>query len=93
MSYALGEDPESDTAERAFDRRWYGWRTAHSVSVGNVNRNDPEWNANVNRLGNDGRWNAGNRLLVRNKSLFLPLRGSFLLEIRSPADEHFARVN
>ena len=45
---------------------------AHSVSVGNVNRNDSRWNANVNRLDNDNRWNADNRLLVRNKSLFLP---------------------
>ena len=51
----------------------YGLRAARSVSVGNVNRDDRDWNANVNRLANDNRWNADNRLLVRNMFYFLPL--------------------
>ena len=53
--------------------RWrYGWRDVRSVSVGNVNRDERDWNANLNRLGNDNRWNADNRLLIRNKFYFLP---------------------
>ena len=51
----------------------YGWRGARSVSVGNVNRDERDWNANVNRLDNDNRWNADNRLLVRNTFYFLSL--------------------
>lgn len=51
----------------------YGWRGARSVSVGNVNRDERDWNANVNSLANGNRWNADNRLLVRNKSYFLSL--------------------
>lgn len=51
----------------------YGWRDARSVSVGNVNRDERDWNANVNSLDNGNRWNADNRLLVRNKSYFLSL--------------------
>ncbi len=45
---------------------------AQSVSVLNVNRNDGRWNGNVNRLDNDNRWNAENRLLLRNYFLSPP---------------------
>ncbi|MDP3962396.1 MAG: hypothetical protein Q8Q03_00810 [bacterium] len=41
------------------------------VSVVNVNRNDGQWNVNVNRLDNDNRWNVENRVFVRNY-IFLP---------------------
>lgn len=51
----------------------HGWHVARSVSVGYVNRDSHDWNANVNSLANGNRWNADNRLLVRNKSYFLPL--------------------
>ncbi|MFZ1075205.1 MAG: hypothetical protein WAN50_02430 [Minisyncoccia bacterium] len=37
-----------------------------SVSVAGVNRGDSRWNADVSRLGNDDRWDADDRLLVRN---------------------------
>jgi hypothetical protein len=39
---------------------------AGSVSVIYFYRRGRRWNANVNRLGNDNRWNADNRLLLRN---------------------------
>ncbi|MHB8660881.1 MAG: reverse transcriptase domain-containing protein [Minisyncoccota bacterium] len=52
---------------------------AQNVSVANVNRDDSRWNANVNRLDNDNRWNADNRLLVRNSSHFLPLAAGVFL--------------
>lgn len=46
-------------------RRWcHGWCTAQSVSVGNVNRDDRDWNANVNSLDNGNVWNADNHLFV-----------------------------
>lgn len=78
VSRLWAQGPESDTVPRVFKGQWpifggcYGWRVAQSVSVANVNRDDSRWNANVNRLGNDNRWNVDNRLLVRNKSYFLP---------------------
>ena len=62
-----------DTTHRIFKGWWHGWCAAHSVSVLNVNRNDRQWNANVNRLDNDNRWDAGNRLLLRNYFLSSPL--------------------
>ena len=53
--------------------RWRnGWRGARSVSVGNVNRDRRDWNANVNSLDNGNVWNVDNRLLVRNSFYFLP---------------------
>lgn len=36
----------------------------HSVSVANVNRDDPRWNSNVNRFDNGNAIDADNRLLV-----------------------------
>lgn len=65
-----------------------------SVSVLNANRNDGRWNGNVNRLGNGNRWNAENRLLLRNCLLSLPgsSLGSFLFDIFHPSDEHFTRL-
>ena len=41
------------------------------VCVVNANRNDDRrWNVNVNRLGNENRWNAENRVFSRNSSVF-----------------------
>src|SRR3989344_2955886 len=65
--------PESIQRTVAHVGGCHGWRGAHSVSVGNVNRDERDWNANINRLDNGNRWNADNRLLVRNRSYFLPL--------------------
>lgn len=68
---------------------------AHSVSVANVNRNDDDrhWNANVNELANSNRWNADNRLMVWKQALLSPASGgSFLLQIRTPPDKHFACI-
>lgn len=36
------------------------------VSVAHVRRDAPGWSADVGRFGDDGRWHAGPRLLVRN---------------------------
>ena len=53
-----------------------------NVSVVNANRNDARWNVNVNRLDNGNRWNADNRLFVRNSRLSSAfIGGSFLLQI------------
>ena len=72
----------------------YGWCSAHSVSVGNVNRNSDGWYATVNRLDNDNLWNPDNRLLVRNTLLSSAINsGSFLFQIYLPSDEHFAGVD
>ena len=65
-----------------------------SVSVLNANRNVGRWNGNVNRLGNDNRWNVENRLLLCNCLLSLPgsSLGSFLFDIFHPSDKHLARL-
>lgn len=45
---------------------------AQSVSVGNANRDNLRWYDNVNDLANGNRWDADNRVLLRNKPFFLP---------------------
>ena len=52
------------------------------VSVGDVRRGGRDWYARVYRLDNGNRWNADNRLFVRNSRLSSAfIGGSFLLQI------------
>ena len=57
---------EFDSTLRVFN----GWcsrrQGVQSVSVVNANRNDRQWNVNVNRLDNDYEWNTENRFFFRN---------------------------
>jgi hypothetical protein len=57
---------EFDSTLRVFNEWCNGRQIVRSVSVVNMNRNDRQWNVNVNRLGNDNEWNAGNRFFFRN---------------------------
>ena len=57
---------ESDSIWRVFDGWCNGKQSVQSVSVVNANRNDGQWNVNVNRLDNENVWNAGNHFFFRN---------------------------
>lgn len=74
-----------DSTRRVFNGWCDGRQSVQSVSVVNANRNDRQWNVNVNRLDNDNVWNADNRFFFRNyrfpRRIFVP-RGFYFEETK-----------
>lgn len=61
------------TAPRVFKGRWPGRHFARNVFAVNANRNPNGWNVNLNEFANANRWNAENRVSLRNY-LFSPVK-------------------